>query len=250
MKKLIAIMLCSVMSVSLVGCSTFFETITDSASEEDVRGKQISNKESEEDTVKENDTEETETENNETETNEKAFSIGKTDGLVYENEFIGIGCNLESDWRFYSDEEIKELNNISLELAGEDFEKMMEEAEVIYDMYAVSDNEMDNIVVNLEKANKLLINQLNLRDNLEDTIPMIESGLGNMGYTNLETNLDTITIEGKELDCLCVSGEINGLKLYQKTFPIKCNGYLANVTVTTYDENNIDSIIEKFYFVD
>lgn len=248
MKKLIAIMLCSVMTVSLAGCSTFFETITDSASEEDVRGKQITNKESDEDPVEENETDETET--SETETNEKEFSIGKTDGLVYENEFIGIGCNLESNWRFYSDEEIKQINNISVELAGEDFEKMMENAEVIYDMYAVSDNEMDNIVVNLEKSNKLLINQLNLRDNLENSIPMIESALGNMGYTNLETELDTITIEGKELDCLCVSGEINGLKMYQKGFAIKCNGYLANISVTTYDENNADSIIENFYFVD
>ena len=30
-------------------------------------------------------------------------------GITYENKFIGIGCKLDSNWAFYTDEEIKEM---------------------------------------------------------------------------------------------------------------------------------------------
>ncbi len=251
MKKLIAIMLCSVMTASLVGCSDLFETFTDSVSEEDVRGEQITNKESvEEDSEEKDATEESETEETETENNEKEFSMGKTDGLVYENEFIGIGCALDSNWRFYSDEEIMELNNFATDAAGEEFEKLLQEANIIYDMYATSDNELDNINVNLEKMSKLQLNKLVIKDTLEQTIPMLRDAYSNMGYTDFQAELDTVNIEGEEIDCLSMSAQIDGLNVYQKTFGIKCNGYLASITVTAYKENTVDSIVEKFYFVE
>ena len=87
MKKLLATMLCAVMMISLVACSG-------SPSEEEVRGEQTSNEESQDES--------------EVESTEE-FSLGETENLVYENKFIGIGCKLESDWYFYNDEEIMEF---------------------------------------------------------------------------------------------------------------------------------------------
>ena len=41
-----------------------------------------------------------------------SLELGKVNGLTWENEFIGLGCTLTSDWTFKTDEEIRQLNNI------------------------------------------------------------------------------------------------------------------------------------------
>lgn len=224
MKKLIVMMLCLTMMGSFVGCSS-------SPADEEVRGEQISN-------------EETEVENKEVE-----FSLGEVEGLVYENKFIGIGCELDSDWYFFNDDEIKELNNYAADVAGEEFEKLMKEADLIYDMYAVSSNQLDNININLEKVHGLTLKNIELGEALEETIPLLKDTYSGMGYTNFQGEVGTVSIEGKEHTCLSMSGEYEGLKMYQKQVPIKCDGYLAYVTVTTYEENAVDALLEKFYFV-
>ena len=220
MKKLIVMTLCLTMMSSFAGCS---ETPSKEASGEQVENEVVS---------------------------EKEFSMGEIDGLVYENEFIGIGCELEDEWSFMSDEEIKELNNITGDVAGEEYEELLEDAELIYDMYAIGGNQLDSINVNLEKYDKVTLDSLVVEDALENTIPILEKSFGNMGYTDIETYLDKINIEEEEFTCLYLTGEIEGVRIYQKVFPIKCNGYLANVTITTYEEDRVDSLAERFYFVE
>ena len=220
MKKLIVMTLCLTMMSSFAGCS---ETPSKEASGEQVENEVVS---------------------------EKEFSMGEIDGLVYENEFIGIGCELEDEWSFMSDEEIKELNNITADVAGEEYEELLEDAELIYDMYAIGGNQLDSINVNLEKYDKVTLDSLVVEDALENTIPILEKSFGNMGYTDIETYLDKINIAEEEFTCLYLTGEIEGVRIYQKVFPIKCNGYLANVTITTYEEDRVDSLAERFYFVE
>jgi hypothetical protein len=134
-------------------------------------------------------------------------------------------------------------------VAGEEYEKMMKEADLIYDMYAISGNQLDNININLEKINNSVLNNVVISSMLEETVPALKETYGNMGYTNIQTELSKVSIEGKEFTCLYVTGEINGLKMYQKLLPIKCNGYMANITITTYNQNTVDSLIENFYLV-
>lgn len=229
MKKLIVIMLCLMMMTSLIACSK-------SPSEEEVRGEQTTNEKTQEES--------------EAETSEKEFSLGETDGLVYENKFIGIGCTLEDNWSFYSDEEIMELNNYTADVAGEDYEKIMEGADLVYDMYAVSGDLQNNMNVVLEKMNQVLLDHLVIEDSLEAAMPVMKETFADIGYADLQAELDTISIEGKEFTCLYTTGEINGVTAYQKTFPIKCNGYLANITITTYGEDKVDELAERFYFVE
>lgn len=220
MKKLIVMALCLSMMSSFAGCS---EKTSKESSGEQIENEVVS---------------------------EKKFSMGEIDGLVYENEYIGIGCELEDEWSFMSDEEIKELNNITVDVAGEEYEELLEDAELIYDMYAIGGNQLDSINVNLEKYDKVTLDSLVVEDALENTIPILEKSFGNIGYTDIETYLDKISIEEEEFTCLYLTGEIEGVRIYQKVFPIKCNGYLANVTITTYEEDGVDSLAERFYFVE
>ena len=227
MKRFVSIILGICLCFSISACS--------SSTDEEVRGEQITNTNVPEDM--------------DVEGEKPEFSLGKTDGLKYENTFIGIGCTFDSDWYFYTDEEIRDLNNITEELAGEDFVEAVKDADIIYDMYAINDNQLDNVNVNLQKVDDYVLEQLDIKVNFENTIPEAKKAFENMGYTDLEFEIITTQISGEDVLCLKTTGVIDGLTMYQKIISFKCDGYFSNVTITTYQEDTVDAVLEQFYFI-
>lgn len=223
MKNIITILLALAVLLSFSACSFITK-------QEDIRGDQIVNDGSSSST-------------------EQEFSLGEAKGLTYENKFIGIGCTLDSDWTFYTDEQIKELNNISSDVAGDDLKEILENASIVYDMAAGRSNGLDNINVNLEKMNAITLAALDLAENYETAYSLVEESYVNMGYTDISHEITTAKIDGEDHTALRITAEINGMKLYQKLISIKCSGYLANITVSTYEEDTVDAILDKFYTV-
>lgn len=226
MKKLLAALLSLFMLFSFVSCG-----LVDNP--EDIRGEQTNNSTSASEVTKE----------------EPEFSMGNTESLTYESKFIGIGCTFDEGWTFYDDAKIKELNNATADLAGEEFKELMKEATLVYDMFAISSNQIDNVNINLEKINKLTLATMDIKKTMETSYELLEDSLSNMGYTNFTHKIETAEIDGKVFDALAVSSEISGFKIYQKIINIKCNGYLASIAISSGDENTINSIIEDFYIL-
>ena len=79
---------------------------------------------------------------------------------------------------------------------------------------------------------------------------MLEELFEGIGYTNMQTELITVTIDGKDYSGMSWSGEVNGMVVYQKSIGIKCNGYLATLAVTSYNEDATDEILARFYVVE
>ncbi len=231
MKKLLALLLVLVMVFSFAACGRD----NDSPDEDDIRGEQIDNNESKDKTS--------------SASSEAEFSLGATTGLTYESKFIGIGCKLDSDWSFYSDEKIKELNSVTTEVAGEEYAELMKKATVVYDMFAAQSDQLANVNVVLEKVDKDTLKALDVAENFNKTIPTLKETFENMGYSGLTYEVGTVKIDGKEFTCLNTNAEVYGTKMVQKAIGIKCNGYLATVTVTAFGENDADDIINKFYLV-
>lgn len=261
MKKLLAILLALTMIFAFAACGS-------TPDEDDVRGDQnvnttqASNSAEDNTTVPSGDVTDTpagditdtpadETTNApEADVTEPEFSLGAVEGLNYENKFIGIGCNLPSDWTFYTDEQIRELNNITADMAGEDFKELMENADLVYDMFAVSNDQFKNINVNLQKVDKMSLAMISLEDIYVQTEEMMKQSLENIGYSNIKFEHGTsIMIEGKEFPCLKVTGQVNGMAGYQLLFATKCNGYIANFAITTFNENTVDDVLSYFYLI-
>lgn len=181
---------------------------------------------------------------------EPEFTLGTVEGNVYENTFIGIGCTLGSDWTYYSDEKIREINNAAASLAGEEFRQMMANATVVYDMYAAHSNQINTVVVNLEKVDKVQLAVLDLEENLKNTIPALEQSLGNMGFTNFITEIGKVKIGDTDVVCLNVTSSLGEFKMYQTLVTIKCNGYLACLTFSGESFESINSALSCFYWLD
>lgn len=181
---------------------------------------------------------------------EPEFTLGTVSGLTYENSFIGIGCTLDSEWTYYSEEQIKEMNNIASDMAGEEFKEQVKNATIVYDMLAVHSNPLRNININLEKVDPVQLALIDLADNLEKSFPSIEQAMKNMGYTNIVHEISKVKIGDEEFDCLNNEAEINGIKIYQTVISIKCHGYIASISIGSDSKEDINTILGYFYTVE
>lgn len=215
MKKFLALLLAAVMVLGLCGCV-----------QEDVRG----------------DIYDGETES------EPEFSLGKTSNNIYKNDFLGLSCSLPSDWQFYSDEQILELNNITAEYIDDEVLEKIQNANLIYDMYATHPTSGSNMNLILEKVSPLKIATLDLKTSLESQIDVIKQNFENMGYTNLTVKYQKITVDGKEYDGLVLYAEIQGVSFYEKVFAFKKGSYVVNVTVGTLANDETDKVLGYFDF--
>ncbi len=181
---------------------------------------------------------------------EKEFSTGKVNGNVYKNEFIGISYTLDEGWSFYDEERIRETNEMAMDMAGEEYEKIIREADIVYDMCATDSDQLNNININLEKIDNIQLLSLDIAKNFEAIMPTLEETLTNMGCENISHRIDKIEVDGKMVDALFVTADINGVNMYQTLFQKKCNGYLANITVATFFEDITSDLIDNFRWID
>lgn len=180
----------------------------------------------------------------------KEFELGQTSGLNYENKFVGIGCNLGSDWVFYTDEQLRELNNQTADMAGEEFQEVMANADVVFDMQAVNADGLCNINLVLEKTPALVAATYDFQKNYEKAFPTMKTSYENMGCTDYAYTFMDLTVDGKTVDGVFNTGTLGGVKMYQKQFAVKCNGYVASITVTAMGTDATDEILKTMYWID
>ena len=154
MKKAACLFLAVIMLTGLCGCLA--ENGTD-----DVRGNVVSG-------------------NNSQNAQEPELSLGKTENNTYNNEFLGLSCTLPSDWVFYTDEQILELNNIIGDVLGEEIAQQLKNANVIYDMVASSQTEGSSLNVTLEKLSAVQMINLDIKQALEAQFDTMKSSYQNM----------------------------------------------------------------------
>lgn len=222
MKKFICSLLAILMLLSLCACGS----VDDSS---DIRGEIIDGN------IVPETTDPVETDPPET---EASFSFGKATGNTYQNDFLGLSCTLPEDWAFYSEQQILEMNNLAGEYLDEDAAKLLENANIIYDMMALKQEDGSNISVNLEKLTALQLLSLDIKALLEAQIDLIVSTYENMGYTDVQVVSEKVTVDGEEYDSLRISAKIQGVDFYSTAFAFLKGNYLANITVSSLVEDN------------
>lgn len=177
------------------------------------------------------------------------LSLGQVTGYTYENKFIGIGCELNNAWRFATEEEILERNNLVGEVMGDQALEALKNAKVIFDMVADKKDRTGSITVNLTKASSLQLAKLDLETYYKSEISLMDSAFAQMGLANTSYEVKNTEVGGKEILCLWIKAEGNGIAMYEVVFAIKCDGYLANIAVGSVNEKELEEILSCFYFI-
>ncbi len=100
--------------------------------------------------------------------------MGDAVSNTYKNDFLGISCTLPSEWVFYTDKQILQLNNIVGDVIDDKVAEQLKNANIIYDMYATVPAAGNSININMEKLSALQVLNLNIKNTLEAQIDTIK----------------------------------------------------------------------------
>lgn len=181
-----------------------------------------------------------------TPSNEPDFSLGKTENNRYRNDYLGISCTLPSDWVFYTDEQILEINNIALDSFEGNIAEAIKNAPILYDMYATNPNDLSSTNINIEKLSAIQLLTLDLKANLESQFPALKTSFANMGYTNVQIVYQKVTVDGKEYDGMRATAQIQGIDFYTVSFCVKKGSYLVSINVTSFQTDKTATLLSYF----
>lgn len=182
---------------------------------------------------------------------EEDFQPGEMNGGVYTNEFFGIGCTLDSNWTYLTDEEIAELNQSTYEqISDEKLRTAMEDAS-LQDMFAQADGGLVNISITIENMGVLYGNTMDEAKYLEVARPTVETGLTDIGMTELVMEASTETFAGGSHEVMNISGMLEGdVPFYQKLVLVKQGNYMAGISIGSAMEDITADIAALFYKLD
>ena len=177
---------------------------------------------------------------------EAQLEPGSASGKTYTNRFLGIGCTLKDGWTFSTDEQIAELNGNVQKVLGDDYKKMVEKTDIVYDMGASdgNGNSFNVNITNMGLAFNLIYSEEDFaRLSMEQTPQMMASA----GFDVTDTAISTVTFAGAQHTAIAITATYNGVTVFERIVCIKKGSYMACVTFAVLDKADIDGLCGTFY---
>lgn len=189
---------------------------------------------------------------------ERPLSIGKFEGGIYTNKYLGLGCNLDSNWLFSSAEELQTLpSGVADALEGTDLGEMMGEMTQILDMKA--DNVADLTTMNImyaklglqERLGYLAMGEEKIIDAVLAQSDLMISSYEQVGIVVSEMKKVTVNFLGEEHYATWTASTVQGMNYYiLQLYDYTAGEYGATITLGSYVEDNTSALLELFYKVD
>lgn len=185
-------------------------------------------------------------------------SLGRLEGGVYTNAYTGYGCTLDENWEFYSAEELQELPEMVNEiLEGSEFADEDGSLDQITDMMAENVTDLTSMNVLYSKvdmqsriAYALMTEETLIDAMLEQKDMMIES-YAQAGFEVLSIEKVTVTFAGEQRNAVRTSTMIEDVPYYTlQLFDYNLGEYSVTLTLSSYLEDNTDSLLELWYSLD
>lgn len=177
------------------------------------------------------------------------LTMGTVNGTTYENEFIGIGCKVDDGWTFASEDDLKALIDITIDKFDEKYQEQLEAAAIVYAMQVTDASTGNNININLEKLTGLN-KTMTASKYVDSSLGQMSTALETAGFSNLQIQKTEVEIDGTKHAAIAINADFSGVKIYEKVVCIKCDDYMANITLATVSSDTTDELLSKFYNLD
>ena len=178
---------------------------------------------------------------------EDSFGTGTVQDNVYWNETMEIGCELDENWYFYTEEEILQVNGSTAELLEGKIAEMIENGGTLTDMFAqnlVTGATVNVVFERLSLANSLILNE---ESYVEASASTVKEAFKQMGIEDLEILQPDMEFMGEEHRCMVISGSVSGVPIYETVVVMKSGRNVTCITVFSVDKTEIDSVLSCFF---
>lgn len=189
---------------------------------------------------------------------ERPLALGVVDGNTYTNTYAGFGCTLGDGWTILPADQLQELPEIVKEsMAGTELGDAMADFEQFTDMLAENVDMLTNMNILFQKmsmqeriAYKLVSEEEVVDETLKQKDAMIEAYAA-MGIAVNSIEKVTVTFLGEEHVAIKTTAESQGVPCYMlQTFNYSLGAYSVTLTLTSFLEDNTESMLELFYPVE
>ena len=175
----------------------------------------------------------------------KPFTPGTVANNHYESTYAGVACQLDSDWTFMTDEQIRQNNEQTMDMMGEDYAAALEKATVITDMFATHANQMDTVHVSFEKLSGVNM-ALTAEAYAQISAKAAADGLTAIGVENATYEIGKIQFAGSEHTAIRIEGVYAGISVYETIALRKTGNYMMLVASCTWYENTTEAVLANF----
>jgi len=174
------------------------------------------------------------------------FTFGEVTQDSYKSDYLGLGCQLDNVWHVASRVEVLEMNGFATDITDADLEQKIAETKLLYDLYATSEGG-ESITVVVERSDPATLATLDLNDLYTRLIPTYETMFKNMGASSINSEITTVTVDGKEYVGMDLTIHMPNTTIYETQFSFICDTYLVSVTVATPMSFRLDDLLDTFY---
>lgn len=189
---------------------------------------------------------------------ENKVSMGRLEGGVYSNSYTGYACDLNTNWEFYSAEELQDMPQNVAEMMG-DSELLDDETVLKQFTDMMAENTEDLMTINVlyqklslqERLGYAMMGEKEILESMLDMRDAMEATYANAGI--LVDNMEVVTVDflGKERVALHTEATLQGVPYYVlQIFDFNRGAYGVTLTLASFVEDNTTSMTDLFYAVD
>lgn len=182
----------------------------------------------------------------------KSYRRGRVSGLNYKNDFFGFSCDLDGEWRLYTDEEIDEINQFQAGAATDENVALVLEESYLLDMAAARYDGRGSISIIVQTVQP---GDFSEKDYAESGVDAAAESMRQSGYTEVEAKLGTVRFCGRDrvsIDISAVSppdasaGDAEKGSIYEKQITAINGKYICVLTFKAGSEKEVDDMIGMF----
>lgn len=186
---------------------------------------------------------------------ENELSLGRMEGGVYTNSYVGFACNLDSNWTFLSAVELEQIPaDVSDLISGSELGDALENVSQFTDMMAENVNDLTTMNVLYQKLDMptrlayMALSEEEIIDASLDQMDMLIAAYEQAGFTVDSIEKVTVTFLGEERTALHSSMVFQGVPYYTlQFFDYHLGEYSVVTTLASYVEDQTASLMELFY---
>lgn len=183
------------------------------------------------------------------------LSIGRMEGGVYTNEYLGVAATLDENWTFFSAEELQELPaSVFDSLEGTELGELSQDVEYFTDMQAENVTDLTVLSIGYERFNmatRLLYNQMTdemILDTVLEQEDMLIEGYAQAGIVTESMEKKTVEFLGEERWALHTVASIEGTPYYiLQIFAYDIGEWGVTMTFASFIEDNTENLLDLFY---
>lgn len=183
------------------------------------------------------------------------LSLGRMEGGIYTNEYVGYACALDSNWSFLSAAELQQIpSTVSDLISGSELAEALGDTAQFTDMMAENVNDLTTMNVLYQKLSlqeRLAYAALSEADVVDATLAQKDimiAAYQQAGILVSSMEKVTVTFMGEERTAIHTVASIQDVPYYVlQFFDFRLGAYAVTTTLASYVEDNTAALTELFY---